>query len=360
MKSRGYRSFPGFLSAVRDRHIAAGFAWTDLLERARRRYTRSTQRGIGPQRQSLEVCPKRLATLDLGSDPLHEEGPISPKHWATLCAFHMLRGAESSAALASHLSIDPVLRTESFVLPKSKTDTQGRGCVRTWGCVCVGNCHLPGAVCPYNAAVMIRRELTSRFGGCSGIMDSALPLFPTSNGLPSTRAGYVATLTYFSDALHLNPIDILGRNTIGEHVWRVSGSRLLARANVPLTQIALMARWGSDIILRYVAETPLDNITSAFSAHAASSSASTSPSTYANAANLQPVDDVLAEHDAPSCSDDDDDINTDSFALNESSKRHSHRCPRQRLGSCTTQPHTMRACPQRTWIHLPPRVHGLI
>ena len=58
--------------------------------------------------------------------------------------------------------------------------------------------------------------------------------------------------------------DELGRNIIGEHAWRVSGSRLLASLGVPQSMIALLARWGSDVILRYIADAPLRSLTSLY------------------------------------------------------------------------------------------------
>ena len=176
----------------------------------------------------------------------------------------MLRGAEFSSALATALTIDTTEQRETLLLPKSKTDKQAVGCRRTWGCVCPNTCLGEDALCPYAAACAIKHELSRRFGIDGGHLPPDLPLFPTASGEPCTRDGYVATVAAFADALQLNIFDALGRNTIGEHVWRVSGSRLLARAGVPLTQIALMARWGSDIILRNVAETPLDTITENF------------------------------------------------------------------------------------------------
>jgi hypothetical protein len=317
MKSRRYRSFPGFLSSARDKHVEAGHAWTDELERARRRYTASTQRGIGPARQSVEVCPMKVAALALNFEALHDDGPICPKQWAVLCAFHMLRGAESSSSLASALTLNIHERKETLVLPKSKTDVQAVGCRRTWGCVCEGVCLGANALCPYGAAVTLKHELVRRFGDAQGRLPTGLPLFPTALGDSCTRDGYVATITHFSDALTINVVDDLGRNTVGEHVWRVSGSRLLARAAVPMTQIALMARWGSDIILRYVAETPLETITQSF---ASSSSAVPLCTRYTAASVVMPSDNDDVEL-ALRCTDTDseDESKPSSFAVHDQS-----------------------------------------
>ena len=51
-----------------------------------------------------------------------------------------------------------------------------------------------------------------------------------------------------------------GTNLYGGHSLRVSGAPWLAKSGVPLPLIQLMARWSSDVIARYVADTPLDTI----------------------------------------------------------------------------------------------------
>ena len=136
MKSGGYRSFPNFVCAVKDAHLDQGHPWTDELERSRRKCEASTQRGIGPPKQCTEIAPAQVASLDLGHEPLVPGGPVCPAHWATLCTFHILRGAESACALASTLVLDHAAKTETLGLPVSKADPQAIGCKRTWGCVC--------------------------------------------------------------------------------------------------------------------------------------------------------------------------------------------------------------------------------
>ena len=278
MKARGYRSFPGFLSAAKDSHVSEGHSWNDELERAKRRYTASTQRGIGPPRQSIEINLYQLMNTDLPEEPLHDDGPTCPKQWAVLCAFHMLRGGESACSLASSLIVDRESRTERFALSGSKMDPRAIGCTRSWGCVCPGECGGKRAVCPYNAAVQILADLTRRFGDSTGRLPADLALFPNAQGDYCTRDGFVATVAHFADLLQLQVADDMGRNTIGEHVWRVTGSRMLARAHVPRANIKLMARWGGDAIDRYIAEAPLETITSDFAASSTNRSGSGSSS----------------------------------------------------------------------------------
>jgi hypothetical protein len=269
MKEEHYRSFPNYLTAARENHLEAGHLWSDELDRTRRRSVASTQRGIGPARQSIEIQPQKIMSLRLGSEALHDQGPVNPQQWAILCAFHMLRGAESACALAKSLKVDTVSRSEVLALAGSKTDPQATGCKRSWSCVCNGDMTI---ACPYHAALTIRLDLGRRFGFDNELLPPGLPLFPTASGEWCSREGFIATIRCIADQLCLDPIDEMGRCTIGEHVWRVSGARMLALARVPIPTIALMARWGSDIIMRYVELAPLATITATYVQGASGSS----------------------------------------------------------------------------------------
>ena len=274
MKEAHYRSFPGYLSAAREVHLEAGHSWTDEIERVRKKCVASTQRGIGPARQCIEIPPQQIVDLRIGNEALHDHGPINPEQWAVLCSFHMLRGAESACALASSLRANADAVTETFALAGSKTDPQATGCKRSWGCVCAGRLR---TACPYHAALAIHNELQRRFGLADGTLPLNLPLFPTTSGEWCSREGFIATIRHFADHLCLDPVDQMGRCTIGEHVWRVSGSRMLAVAKVPLPTIALMARWGSDVIMRYVELAPLAIITEAYVTGSTGASSSDAP-----------------------------------------------------------------------------------
>jgi hypothetical protein len=67
-------------------------------------------------------------------------------------------------------------------------------------------------------------------------------------------------------ALQLNTLDDLGRDAIGEHVWRVSGARHLAALNLPRVMIKLLARWGGETIDRYIRDAPLRALTVTYNA----------------------------------------------------------------------------------------------
>jgi hypothetical protein len=119
-------------------------------------------------------------------------------------------------------------------------------------------------MCPYHAAIRVKAYLRRRFGDPAGKLPTGFPLFPNAEGGWCAKAGFVATIAEIARRLQLPTVDALGRCTIGEHVWRISGSRYLASLDVPIPVIKLLARWGSDVIVRYVADAPLSALTQVY------------------------------------------------------------------------------------------------
>ena len=177
-KAQGYRSFPNYVSAMKDVH-SDEYPWSAELARALKRAAHSTQRGIGPPKQCAELPVHRLLELRLDDSPLVDGGPINPLGWATLSAFHILRGAESASALAESLSVNATALSESWLLTASKTDPQAIGVTRTWGCVCSG---VAPSLCPYHAAVHHLDLLQKKFGTAEGVLPLDCPLFPNEAG----------------------------------------------------------------------------------------------------------------------------------------------------------------------------------
>ena len=85
----------------------------------------------------------------------------------------------------------------------------------------------------------------NKFGDEHGYLPASLPLFPTARGDWPTRDGFVTTIAIMAARLNVDVVDFMGRDTIGEHVWRVSGDRHLASLGLPQPMIMLLARWDS-------------------------------------------------------------------------------------------------------------------
>ena len=259
MKHARYRSFPNYMDTMVSEH-SAKYEWHRALELARKQSVMATQRGIGPAKQCHELPIDQVHGLNLGYEPLHEDGPICPGIWATLCCFHILRGAESACALAINLDVNSEKAEEQWRLPISKSDPTASGCIRKWGCICGGNADL---ACPFHAAQSLMRELHNRFG-LEGRLPPELPLFPTAQGGWCTRTGFVATVDSIAQKLGLPLTDEHGRRAYGEHVWRVTGARHLLSMEIPVATIMRVARWGSAVVLRYLGDAPLLALTETY------------------------------------------------------------------------------------------------
>ena len=67
------------------------------------------------------------------------------------------------------------------------------------------------------------------------------------------KAAVVALITAVATALNLPTEEVAGRTLFGGHSLRVTGAQHLAAHGFPLLLIQLLARWSSEVILRYVA-----------------------------------------------------------------------------------------------------------
>ena len=64
--------------------------------------------------------------------------------------------------------------------------------------------------------------------------------------------------------LHLPLVSDDGVSLYTGHTFRVSGAQRLAAMGIPEITLKLLARWASDVVLRYAREAPLVNLTKAY------------------------------------------------------------------------------------------------
>jgi len=138
---------------------------------------------------------------------------------------------------------------------------QATGCSRTWGCVCTSASRGALTACPFHSAAALLGHRQTRFATTGSSLPADLPLFPGRDGGWCSRDGFLGAIAELARRLSACTTDSLGRNIVGEHTWRVSGSCHLASLDVPLPIIRLLARWGGDTIMRYVQDAPLSSLT---------------------------------------------------------------------------------------------------
>ena len=252
-KEGRYSTFPNYASRIKDHHVEAGFAWSPALDRAMARASRSVLRGIGPSIGAMALPLFSIAALAYTGDPMDNKLPVNIVALTIIASLFMLREVEASLLKVKHVFLDAGRKTVRLYLASSKTDPTARGCFREWGCLCG---EAGARVCPFHAAWDHVQDLKRRFGQH---LAGDMPFFPTASGAVPSKENVVRALRIIADLLAL-PRPSANRDYTG-HSFRVTGAQFLAALGIDLAMIQLLARWASDVILRYVREAPLISMT---------------------------------------------------------------------------------------------------
>ena len=249
-KKGGYRSFSNYASAMRSRHIEAGYSWCQLLSHTANWVTRSVNRGIGPARQSCSFDFAKLCKLPRTPAALIANGPQHPVVMAILSSQFLLREVEASTARTDAWTFDHEALELKWNLPASKSDHMALGVARSWPCLC----DLPDFACPYHVAVEHMAWLRSQPNFVDG---NSAPLFPTMDWQHPGKRAVVDTFELLGGMMGQPLFSSEGMRMFGGHTPRVTGARTFAELGVEVNKLKILARHSGDTILRYVADTPL-------------------------------------------------------------------------------------------------------
>ena len=175
--------------------------------------------------------------------------------------FWILREIELAHLLHHDTILDRPRQVATLRLSVSKTDPLALGCFRSWGCVCSSRCEEP---CGYHAVAAAIDWNVVHFSDRDGVVAADLPLFPTADGKIVTKEGMVKALEYYVVATGGVVRSTHGERLLGGHSFRITGSRRLASLGVELMVIMCLARWGTNIIMRYVQDAPLTALTDTY------------------------------------------------------------------------------------------------
>ena len=117
LKVGTYRSSKHYIDSINTVHIEHGFKWKQDLGLAYKLYKASTQRGMGPPRQSDPLNLEAVLCLGLPISPIFKDGPISSKAVACLYSFFVLREVEGSLAKRSRVRVNGRRSKGSWILP---------------------------------------------------------------------------------------------------------------------------------------------------------------------------------------------------------------------------------------------------
>ena len=256
-----YRSVGNYLSVAKATHIKAGHAIGDQLKQEMKDGKRSVLRGIGPSHQCEELPLKGLceACSAAGVDLMMKAEAFA--RMVIIGCFFILREVECSLMLHSSVTLDRVAKRITIWLPATKSDPCALTCQRSWGCVC----HSPADewCCPFHAGCMQYDYVLEQFGS-DGALPSRMPFFPTVSGSTVPKQHVISMVIKVATVMGLAIYTLAGRLAFTGHVFRITGSRMLARHGVQVAVIMLLARWQSDTVLGYIKEVPLEYLTTDF------------------------------------------------------------------------------------------------
>jgi len=244
LKQAGHRSAYQYLEAAQAQHIALGYSWSPQLQQAKRSAIRSCERFLGNPKQAGGLPFTRLPEIG-DVEPLVANGPSWPGRCTILISWWLLREREAAQAKRGHITVDHGLKQIKWRLPSSKTDHKALGAERCHSCACELSSR---ALCPFH---LMLDQLNS-------IPDHPLAvLFPSAPNYPATKAGWADTFQEIARRLGLPLSHPNGARIYSGHSARVTGARHLAATNVELWRIQLFGRWGSQIFMHYLQDTPL-------------------------------------------------------------------------------------------------------
>ena len=167
-----------------------------------------------------------------------------------------MREVELAFAKAAHARIDREEKKFTLLLPVSKKDPRAIGCERSWHCLCKNGDGLRPD-CPYHAVVSQFAILREKFGED---MLHSLPLFPDKHGKVANKATVILALEATVKGYGEPTVGANGSRLLGGHSFRVTGAQKLAAAGVEIIKIMVLARWSSEVVLRYVKDLSLIHI----------------------------------------------------------------------------------------------------
>ena len=273
-KSAEYSSAQNYFNEATAKHLAeTGFPVSVLIRKAITSALRSIRRGMAAAKQksavTLEFIPTRNAWTCGSKDPplpgtwstAPVESALDPFAICIMGSWFICREIEIAAARVRDIRLNMDLKTVSWNLPASKTDTAATGVCRTHGCSCSSDSATYNHLCPFHCAVQHVNNLRAFFQDIDNDQFQSLFLFPVHDGTTMSKDATILAIRLCAQitGADMSYVDARGRTrqSFGGHALRVSGAQFLARHGVDTYLVQLIGRWGSNAILRYIQQAPL-------------------------------------------------------------------------------------------------------
>ena len=253
LKAGGYRSSAQYFAAMKREHVTRGHPWQDILQQGVADAVRSCMRGLGPDRSCPSLDLRRLENLGPEAVRDMDGVPKNPVDIVVLFSLFACREMEAALRVVGQITIVPKEGTcgvVSLYLPASKTDPKGDGVLRKQGCTCL---KAPG-LCPVAAAQRLL-DIAHEAGRKPDEPLLVVTGKPDSDKDPPTKAAMVQAFRLVAEKAGYDSQQV---KALTGHALRSTGAQHLARMGVEFYKIQLYCRWGSETILRYLRDAPLE------------------------------------------------------------------------------------------------------
>ena len=227
------KSADAYLSEVKLIQLEWGISWSDVLERQLAMLKRALRRDRGPEVRAKEVrledIPEEEWVRRTCSEGIQEKVVLSFA-WATVW---MLRAIEAAQVRVSDVSFNRKEKVVYLWIRKSKTDQKALGVKRALKCCDQSPCL---RYCPWRLANDV----------LDGSHDRQGFLFPD---VYKCHVPKVKMVKAWMD--NINP-------EMSGHSARRSGAMMYARAGMHVHEIAMLGRWKSSCVFRYIEEAMQD------------------------------------------------------------------------------------------------------
>ena len=262
-----YASAPVYFSTYKAMAERRGYVLDDLAVRSIRDYSRSCLRGLGAPARARPLPLDRLPSLPPGRVSWVSGGPVNPRAALMVGAWWLCREIELSnmRAMLVEFAGSGSSLVATLHLPASKSDQLALGSARSLRCLCPPDpSHHDRALCPVHTLaehlLFLQARLPQTF--LEGEASVDLPLFPSAEGTVVTKAAMQDCIVEAGRLLGIQRSAPDGSERITGHSLRVTGAQGLVMRGWDLWTVQLHGRWGSDVIKRYVRDSPLAAVAS--------------------------------------------------------------------------------------------------
>ena len=264
LKKAKYSSAAIYLSVYRRRCERSGHMVDHTLGRTIGDYVRSCERGLGGPARPRPIPMELLPQLPASRSAWNAGGPINPRAAISAGCWFLCREVELSTSRARNLEFSMVgdALTVTWHLPASKNDQAALGYARTLRCSCEADAcaRRVRAGCAAHVLLDHAHFLRIRFPErwSQEGPEWSLPLFPDGSGTVVSKQAMVETIRSAARSLGVPLTSPDGTERVTGHSLRVSGAQGPIKLGWHPWAVQLQGRWESDVVKRYIRDSPLD------------------------------------------------------------------------------------------------------